>query len=502
MAIGTEIYAKIRKFKNDGVSMRHAADALGISRKTVKRYWDGAHMPGEPKAYPQTNDSNEKAAIMDALRQYYEENAHLSKGKQTINAKTAWRAIRGKYSVGESTVRRYVREMMQNNPQAFIPLDFEPGEAMQVDWTEVKVCIKGRIWKVQVFCAVLPYSYDVFAMALPNAQWPNFMAGHIGAFEHFGGVPERVFYDNLKSAVLADFGKNAVKQERFKLFEAHYGFEAVFMNAYSGNEKGAVENLCSTIKKIAFTPIPKADSLKEIQKLVASECLAYRMYHKIKGRPRPILEMSAEERPCLNPLPAKRFEAYETAEAIVGSDLTFRYESTKYSLPLEYNGKTITLRILPYEIEAWHKGSLAYRHARPFDKGENQYIPQHYLPLLEERPRALRNAAPLKRGVMPPELETFKNKCTDKDKYEQLANILLLGRSIDAGLLLDAVNFANKTGAPTLGKVELYLNLKENKQTVNNSVPVSVAPCDLTQYDALLLYTRQTDGLEEDANEQ
>ena len=487
MIVSTELYGKIRKFKNNGASIRHTARTLGISRDTVKRYWDGAHTPGERKAYPHSNDSIEKLAVMEALKKYFEENAEFSKGKQIINAKTAWKAIRDKYQVGESTVRRYVQELKQQNPQAFIPLDFEPAECMQVDWTEVKVCIKGNLWKAPVFCAVLPYSFDIFAMVLPNEQWPYFIAGHIGAFEHYKGVVERVFYDNLRSCVLADYGKNAVKQERFKLFEAHYGFKAVFMNIAAGNEKGAVENLCGIVKQIAFTPIPRGDTLKEIQGQVAARCLEYRTYHKIKGRQRGILEMSIEERACLYPLPVKRFEAHITVEAIVGSDLTFRFDTVKYSLPLEYVGKTVTLRVLPYEIEAWYKGQLVYRHIRPFARGENRYIPEHYLPLLEMRPRAMGNAAPLKYGVLPPELEIFRSKCADKDKYEQLANILLLGRNIDSRLLLEAVDFANKTGIPSFNKVKLFLNLKESSRGATDVDPVIVENTrELEQYDALL----------------
>jgi len=202
MVIDTDLYAKIRKYKNNGVSMRHAAAVLGINRKTIKRYWDGDITPGDRKAYPYSVDNTEKQAVMEALKKYFEDNRDFSKGKQTINAQTAWKALRNTYHVGESTVRRYVRELKQEDPQAFIPLDFEPGECMQVDWTEVKICIKGHLCKAQVFCAVLPYSYDIFAMVLPNAQWPCFMEGHIGAFEHFNGVVERVFYDNLPAPCL------------------------------------------------------------------------------------------------------------------------------------------------------------------------------------------------------------------------------------------------------------------------------------------------------------
>ena len=493
MVIDTGLYAKIRKYKNSGVSMRRAAEILGISRNTIVRYWNGDHVPGERKAYPQTNDSPEKLAIMDALKKYFNDNKSLSRGKQTINAQTAWKELRDTYHVGESTIRRYVQELKQQNPEAFIPLDFEPGECVQFDWCEIKICTKGHLWKAPVFCAVLPYSYDIFAMVLPNAQWSCFLAGHIAAFEYFQGVPERAFYDNLSSAVLEDYGKNAVKQERFKLLEAHYGYEAVFMNKSSGNEKGAVENLCGSVRQIAFTPIPKGDNLREIQEQVTRKCLEYRMYHKIKDRPRSILEMSREERACLHPLPAKPYEACDTVEAVVGSGLTFRYEAIKYSLPLEYVGKTVTLRVFPYEIEAWYKGTLAYRHTRPFVKGENQYIPEHYLPLLEMRPRAMRNAAPLKFGIMPPELEKFRNKCTAKDKLEQLANILLLARDTEKSLLLEAVDYANKTGIPSYSKVKLYLEMKKPYSKPVDADPVIVVQQNLEQYDTLLGMEEKTD---------
>jgi len=494
MVIDTELYAKIRKYKKNGVSMRRAAQELGVSRNTIKRYWFGAHTPGERKAYPRVNDSPEKLAVMEALKKYFEDNRAFSGGKQAVNAQTAWKALRDTYHVGESTIRKYVQELKQQNPQGFIPLDFEPAECMQVDWCDVKICIKGHLWKAPVFCAVLPYSYDIFGMIMPNEQWPCFLAGHVAAFEHYGGVTDRVFYDNLKSAVLADYGKNAVKQERFKQLEAHYAFEAVFMNKSAGNEKGAVENLCGAIRQIAFTPIPKGDTLQEIQEEVTRRCLEYRMYHKIKGRPRPILEMSLEERRRLHPLPLKPYEACDTARGVVDSDLTFRYDSVKYSLPLEYVGATVTLRVFPYVIEAWHNGVLAYRHKRPFVK-ENQYIPDHYLPLLEMRPRAMRNAAPLKFGVLPPELEKFRNKCMDKDKFEQLANILLLARDTEPGLLLAAVDYANKTGAPSLSKVKLYLETKKLPDDTVIADPVIVQQQELDQYDILF-------STEVDTNEQ
>jgi transposase len=486
--IDTERYAMIRQCRKKGLSMRQTATALSMSRHTVKRYWDGAHTPDEKKNYPVQVVSDTKLNVMEALEKYFEENKTV--GKQRVNAKTAWEYIRETYAIGESTVRRYVSELMDKNPKAFIPLSFEPGEVIQFDWCEVKVVIQGNIWKVPVFCAALPYSYCIFAMVMPNMKIPCFVEAHAEAFHFFSGVTERAFYDNLRTAVFSGTGKNAFKQESFKLLEAHYAFEAVFMNADSGNEKGSVENLCSLIRQVAFTPMPKGNNLKEIQEHVTRRCLDYIRFHKVRDRPRPVAAMFDEERAHLMPLPLKKFSAYAETEAKVGSDLTFRYDATKFSVPQDYIGKTITVRASSFEIEAWHRGVLVHTHIRPFVKGDHQYIPEHYLSLLERKPRAVPNAAPLKYGVLPPELDRFRKLNRDKDKFEQLANILLLGRSLDAEVLLQAVDWANRTGSPTFNDVRFYLESRNmHTSGTDRADPIDVVTVDkpvLALYDGLL----------------
>jgi len=496
--IDTEIYALIRQHKKNGFSMRGAAAALGISRNTVARYWDGAHTPDERKNYPFQIDSAQKELVMEALSKYYEDNKHLLIGKQRINARTAWEAIRETYAVGESTVRRYVRELKGKIPEGFIPLSFEPGEVMQVDWCEVKVNVGGNLWKVPVFCAALPYSYGIFAMVMPDMKMPCFIEAIVEACRFFSGITERIFFDNLRTAVFSGSGKYAVKQERFRMFEAHYSFESVFMNREAGWEKGSVENLCGLIRQVAFVPIPKGKNLREIQDQVLRSCADYIRFHNIRDRPRPVAVMLEEERGKLMPLPLKEFEAYAEVEAVVGSGLTFRHDTTKYSVPQQYIGKTVALRVTSYRIEAWYKGVLICSHERPFNKGDHQYMPEHYLPLLEKRPRAIPNAAPLKYGVMPPEFERFRKLCQAKDKYEQLCNVLLLGREVDAEALLRAVDYANRTGSPTLGSVRFYLEAYSLGDAKGRSceVPAGEIAVDkprFEDYDALFMETGDAD---------
>jgi len=487
--IDTERYAQIRKCKKEGLSKRKTASMLSMSRHTVDRYWDGAHTPDERKAYPYQVESDLKQNVMAALEKYFRENKTI--GKQRVNAKTAWEAIRDTYAVGESTVRAYVHELKGKDPEGFIPLSFEPAEMMQVDWCKVKVVIKGNIWNVPLFCAVLPYSYAIFAMVMPDMKMPSFIEGHIEAFRFWNGTAYRVLYDNLKTAVFEGFGKNAIKQEKFKLLEAHYAFEAVFANIAAGWEKGGVENLCSLVRQVAFTPMPKGNNLGEIQDQVAQRCLDYIRFHKIRDRSMPIAPMFDEERKALMPLPIKQFSSYAEEDSIVKSDLTFRYNATKFSVPQEFIGKIITVRASSFKIEAWYRGELICTHVRPFIKGDHQYLPEHYLPLLERKPRAMANAAPLKYGVMPPELDKFRKLNKDKDKYEQLAKILMLGRTVSAEDLLPAVSMANRTGSPTYEMISFYLESHNVEIVSCDNPPVGVtdtvvvdAP-DFSGYDSL-----------------
>jgi hypothetical protein len=327
-------------------------------------------------------------------------------------------------------------------------------------------------------------------MVMPNMKTPCFVEAHVEAFKFFGGIPQRILYDNLRTAVFSGAGKHAVKQERFKMLEAHYAFEAVFANAYAGHEKGGVENICSTARQIAFTPVPKGRNLKEIQNTVLQHCLDYIRFHKIRDRPKPIAAMLDEERARLMPLPLKAFGAYAEAESIVGSDLTFRYDATKFSAPQEYIGKIVTVRATSYQIEAWHQGKLVCTHTRPFTKGEHQYLPEHYLPLLDKRPRAIPNAAPLKYGVLPPELERFRNLNREPDKYEQLAKTLLLGRQYDAEILLPAVDWANRSGSPTFDAIRFYIEARNTQvysqdKSVTESVDIVVDTPEFSDYDTL-----------------
>ena len=486
--VDTEKYRMIRRlYTVEGLSQRQIARQLNVSRDTVKKYCEGKAIPGERKEY-----TPEKAPLRlmleEEILKIINENKDAPK-KQSLNAKIIWeKLIDSGYRIGESTIRKYVQELRIDKPEIFIPIEHEPGESMEFDWGDAYAYINKVKTRVSVFCAVLPYSYGIFSTVFPDKTSSSFFMGHVMAFEYFKGVPLHCIYDNLKSAVLEGSGKEAVKQEKFKKLEAHYAFEGIFCNAYSGWEKGSVENLVSIVRKIAFTPMPNVESYQELQEHVARKCLQYCMNHRIKTRTRTIKDMLDEERTYLLPLPAYPLDIAEEVKANVHSDLTVRVGSTKYSVPPEYVGLSVTVKISPFNVDIYHMGKLIWKHKKGLYPQDHQYVTEHYLEILQRKPRAIKNAIPINNGIMPQELKNFLKLCKDRDKNVQLVNILLMARKLDNELLLWAVKQANLTGVPNYDRVCFYVEISQRKDDLPKTIETefNIDHANLEEYDQLI----------------
>jgi hypothetical protein len=142
--------------------------------------------------------------------------------------------------------------------EAYLPLKFDPGMDAQVDWGEAEVEMAGERVMAQVFLMRLNYSRVRFVMAFPFQKQEAFLEGHVSAFHFLGGVPRRITYDNLKTAVFKLLeGHNRVEQEAFKAFRSHCLFQSNYCNRGQGHEKGGRGKrhwLCSA--QLLLSPAP------------------------------------------------------------------------------------------------------------------------------------------------------------------------------------------------------------------------------------------------------
>jgi transposase len=133
-----------------------------------------------------------------------------------------------------------------------------------------------------VFVMRLCYSRKTFVMTFPTQRQESFFYAHMQAFKHFGGIPWRISYDNLATAVkLAldkgkkrlDKGRKRTENRTFAAFRSHYLFESHFCTPGAGWEKGQVEHSVGYSRRNYMVPIPDVADFEDLNRLLLERCL-------------------------------------------------------------------------------------------------------------------------------------------------------------------------------------------------------------------------------------
>ena len=427
MVITVEIYKQIRRMRLEGMSQRQIAAGLHISRNTVKKYWDGESVPWERKNY--TRDASVLTKdVVSFVRQCLDEDTH-SPRKQRHTAKRIYERLIAEcgFTGGETTVRRLVRELREQPVEAFVPLAFPAGDALQIDWGEATVYLNGVKTTINLFCARLCYSGAPIALAYRRQNEESFLDALVQVFQYFGGVPGRVIFDNGKVAVKDGFGAHARKQAGYAALAAHYGFEAVFCNPASGNEKGLVEGLVGYIRRNVCVPVPKAETMSEMNQILRDKCREY-LSHQIRGKEASVGTMLTQEKNKLHPLPVYPFDPCRRISGKVDRFCTIRFDTNNYSVPAAYCGRDVAVKVGPETVSIYFERQRIAQHCRCLERKRSIYVLEHYLPLLEKKGRAIFYARPVqdtlperfiqwlqKQDLSPKELVEILSRCKDED---------------------------------------------------------------------------------------
>ncbi len=475
-----------RAYYLDGKSMRQISRELHHSRHTIKK----ALASAEPGRY--TLKEAREAPVLGRYKGRIEallaENERLPR-KQRRTGHQIFRVIQKEgYQGSEAGVLHYLWQLRKAKraTKVYLPLEFEPGQDAQVDWGEAEVVLAGEAVTVQLFLMRLSYSRKLFVMAFPSQKQECFLAGHVAAFHYFGGVPGRLSYDNLKTAVKKILiGPERQEQDRFILFRSHYLFESHYCNRNAGHEKGRVEEGVGYGRRNFLSPPPAVTSFEELNARLVEQGQADDG-RRVSRQSQTIAEAWEQERPRLRPLPAQDLDICREVTARLNGYSQVEVETNRYSVPTDRAAKTLRVKLYPFEVKIYRpdEAEAIAVHPRCYGQQQDMLEPQHYLPLLAQRPGAFDYARPIRQWraswpvVYEQLLAELRQRQPGSPGVREFIRVLQLHQQYPAELIEQAVTQALQYHCPHADGVELCL-----RQLLQPDV--SPPPLDLTEHPRL-----------------
>jgi len=389
-----ELYGRVRRaVLVAGRSQRAVALEFGISRDSVRKMLRYSVPPGYQRQQPVKRPRlGPWLGVIDAIL----EDDRQRSAKQRHTAKRIFDRLREEHGFkgGYTIVKDYVRMATLRGREMFVPLTHSAGEA-QVDFGEALAVIAGVERKAHYLVMDLPHSDECFVVAFPAETTEAFLEGHVRAFAYFGGVPTRILYDNTKIAVAKILGGTERQRTRaFSELQSHYLFADKFGRPAKGNDKGKVEGLVGYARRNFMVPIPRYPSWEAFNAHLEQQCLR-RRERRLRGHTETIDERFERDRAALLPLAAAPYEACEKVAARVSSLALVRYRGNDYSVPTRHGHLQVLVRGYVHEVTIACASEVIARHPRSYEREAVVYDPLHYLALLEQKTRALDQAAPL-----------------------------------------------------------------------------------------------------------
>ena len=402
-----DVYLRVRRAAMvDGMSIREVSRVFGLHRDTVRKMLAYSAPPGyrrqtpprRPKLEPFTGVIDQ--ILVDDLRR---------PRKQRHTAQRIFQRLKDEHGfAGQYTmVKDYVREHRRRSQEMFVPLSHQLGHA-QCDFGESLVIIGGVEQKAHCFVIDLPYSDGCFVKAYPVETTEAFLDGHVSALAFLGGVPQSILYDNTKLAVAKILGDGRRQRSRaFTELQSHYLFEDRFGRLGKSNDKGKVEGLVGYVRRNFLVPVPSFESFDALNAYLERRCLE-RMDAQLRGHTETIGQRMERDLEALLPLPEVPYDACEKQAGRVNSLSLVRYRTNDYSVPVAYGYRAVLVRGYVDQVVISCGSEVVARHPRSYQRDDFVFDPIHYLPLLERKPGALDQAAPLQGWDLPEEFGTLR----------------------------------------------------------------------------------------------
>ncbi len=399
----------IRRYR-DGQTIRFIASTMGYDRKTVRKYISALRAKGKLDSETMVDNKDLAEMLKDdgtqhgrpsekqgLLEPYLEELKDLIDKPSGMKPKTAFKVLCGRHDLfgkvsytspqDPSDFKRFVRsnELVLNVKEITCRIETDPGDVMQVDYFKAGLLydpVGGRMRTIYGFIATLSYSRHKHIEFVFRQDQQSFVMSHVRAFSYFRGVPKRIILDNLKAGVIKPDLYDPQFNRAYREMAEHYNTFLDPARVRSPKDKGKVERDVQTARekfkelKALYPTITPAELNKRTQDWLRD---GYGMTKHGTTHRMPYPVFHEEEQPKLIPLPRDEFEPafaaptshllYDAAcrkrhwkEATVHPDCYIQVKKKSYSVPFQYVGKKVWVKVSNNIVHIYHNDQLIKEH--------------------------------------------------------------------------------------------------------------------------------------------
>jgi len=376
-----------------GLSKSQIATSCSISRATVTEYLRRAKQSGLGWPLPEGMGDDEFDRLLFPALPVISGQArpapdlpyiHDELKRKGVTLYLLWQEYREKYANGYQYSRFCdIYRAWSGRLDVSMRQVHKAGEKMFVDYAGQTVPITdrltGEIRKAEIFVAVLGASNYTYTEATWSQSLSNWTGSHVRAFGYFGGCPELVIPDNLKSGVTKPCRYEPDMNPTYADLANHYGVAIIPARVKKPKDKAKAEVGVQIVERWILAKLRNRQffSLSELNDAIREllKELNDRPFQKIPGSRRSQFEKL--DKPALKSLPHTPYEYAEWKKAKANIDYHIEVDGHYYSVPYTLVRQKVDVRITSSIIEIFHKGKRMASHARSFQKGVHTTTREH-----------------------------------------------------------------------------------------------------------------------------
>ena len=384
-----------------GLSSRKIQGATGVARTTVQDYIKRCEASGLTDDEMNRLDDDALSVKLFGERKHtapapgkvmpdynviHQELKQTREDNTKVTLMFLWEAYKAQYgddAYAYTQFRVYYRRYKQRLNPSMRQIHVA-GEKLFVDYSGVTIPIydrqDGSVTQAQVFVAVLGASGYTFVHVTPSQRQEDFILSHVLAYAFFGGTPQVVVPDNLKSAVIFHDKKHGlVLNESYAALARHFGMRIEPARPYKPKDKPKAEQGVQAIQRyiLAHFRHQKIFSVDEANEKVSALLDIYNnkvMKHIGKSRTELFKEL---DQPQLKPLPANGYVYEQFRKARVNMDYHITLERCHYSVPFTYLKEEVDVRYSTQHVRIYHKNKIIATHPRLRIPGKTSTLHEH-----------------------------------------------------------------------------------------------------------------------------